>query len=72
MRDAAADSVRRVHVSDPVAAERRYDYADAFELRLTGSDLHSPEAWVRAGVGATIQPALSPAVVVSRRIREME
>jgi hypothetical protein len=28
--------VRRVSVTDPIAAARRYDYADAFELRLEG------------------------------------
>ena len=46
-------TVRRVAVSDPIAAPRRYDYADAFELRLEGRDRCSPEEWVRAGVDAT-------------------
>ncbi len=45
--------VRRVSVTDPVAAAGRYDYADAFELRLEGPDRCSPEQWVRAGVDAT-------------------
>jgi hypothetical protein len=49
----APDRVRRVSVTDPIAAARRYDYADAFELRLEGSDRCSPEEWVRAGVDAT-------------------
>ncbi len=44
---------RRVEVTDPIAAARRYDYADAFELRLEGPDRCSPEEWVRAGVDAT-------------------
>ena len=48
----AADRVRRVSVSNPIAAARRYDYADAFELRLEGPDRCSPEEWVRAGVDA--------------------
>jgi hypothetical protein len=45
--------VRRVSVTDPIATARRYDYADAFELRLARPDRCSPEAWVRAGVDAT-------------------
>jgi hypothetical protein len=44
----ARDRVRRVSVTDPIAAARRYDYADAFELRLEGPDRCSPEEWVRA------------------------
>ena len=46
-------TVRRVSVTDPIAVARRYDYADAFELRLEGPDRCSPEEWVRAGVDAT-------------------
>jgi hypothetical protein len=42
-----------VTVTDPIAAARPYDYADAFELRLEGPDRFSPEEWVRAGVDAT-------------------
>jgi hypothetical protein len=49
----ATGRVRRVSVSDPVAATRAHDYADAFELQLEGPDRHSPEEWVRAGVDAT-------------------
>jgi hypothetical protein len=49
----APDRVRRVTVTDPIAAARRYDYADAFDLRLEGPDRCSPEEWVRAGVAAT-------------------
>jgi hypothetical protein len=45
--------VRRVRVTDPIAA-RRYDYADAFELRLERPDRFLPEEWVRAGVDATL------------------
>jgi hypothetical protein len=53
MRGQAPDRVRRVSVTDPIAAARRYDYADAFELRLERPDRCSPEEWVRAGVDAT-------------------
>ena len=53
MKAQAAERVRRVSVTDPLAAARRYDYADAFELRLKGPDRCSPEEWVRAGVDAT-------------------
>jgi hypothetical protein len=53
MQGPAPDRVRRVSVTDPIAAARRYDYADAFELRLEGPDRCSPEEWVRAGVDAT-------------------
>jgi hypothetical protein len=53
MKGQSADRVRRVSVTDPLAAARRYDYADAFELRLERPDRCSPEAWVRAGVDAT-------------------
>jgi hypothetical protein len=52
MKGQAPDRVRRVSVTDPLAAGR-YDYADAFELRLEGPDRCSPEEWVRAGVDAT-------------------
>ena len=40
-------------MTDPIAAARRHDYADAFELRLDEPDPCSPEDWVRAGVDAT-------------------
>jgi hypothetical protein len=44
---------RRISVTDPVAADRRYDYADAFELQLERSDPCTPETWLRAGLDAT-------------------
>lgn len=53
MRNQLARQVRRVGVSDPIAAARRYDYADAFEVRLPGPDPYPPETWVRAGLNAT-------------------
>jgi hypothetical protein len=49
----APEQVRRVRVTDPIAAARPHDYADAFELRLEEPDGLSPEEWVRAGVDAT-------------------
>jgi hypothetical protein len=52
MKGQAPDRVRRVSVTDPIATFRRYDYGDAFELRLEGPDRCSPEEWVRAGVDA--------------------
>jgi Protein of unknown function (DUF2867) len=68
----APGRARRVGVSDPVAAARRYDYADAFELRLEGPDRCSPEEWVRAGVDAA--PAWIKRIVghVSARIVESD
>jgi hypothetical protein len=45
-----AGNVRRVSVSDPVAATGAPDYADSFELRLDGPDRLAPEAWLRAGI----------------------
>ena len=53
MKDRAAQQVRRVAVTDPVAADRRYDYADAFEVRLPSPDPYPPQTWVRAGLDAT-------------------
>ena len=53
MKNELAGRVRRVAVTDPIAAARRHDYADAFEVRLPGPDPFPPEAWVRAGLGAT-------------------
>ncbi len=53
MKGQARDRVRRVRVTDPIAAASGYDYADAFELRLAGPDRCAPEEWVRAGVDAT-------------------
>jgi hypothetical protein len=49
----AVDGARRISVTDPIAAARAYDYADAFELRLEGPDRCAPEEWVRAGVDCT-------------------
>jgi transglutaminase-like putative cysteine protease len=53
MKDQLAQQVRRVEATDPIAAARRYDYADAFEVRLPEPDPYSPETWVRAGLAAT-------------------
>jgi hypothetical protein len=53
MKGQSPDRVRCVSVTDPVATARRFDYADAFELRLDGPDRCTPEQWVRAGVDAT-------------------
>lgn len=53
MKNQLAQQVRRVEVTDPITAARRYDYADAFEVRLPEPDLYPPETWVRAGLGAT-------------------
>ena len=57
MKNQLAQQVRRVGVTDPVAAGRRYDYADAFEVRLPEPDGDAPETWVLAGMDD------SPAVV---------
>lgn len=52
MKDSLIRQVRRVEVTDPIAADRRYDYADAFEVRLPEPDPYPPETWVRAGLDA--------------------
>lgn len=52
MKGQTASGARRVAVTDPIAAARRYDYADAFAIDLAAPDAHAPEAWVRAGLGA--------------------
>ena len=52
MENRLARRVRRVGVTDPIAAALRYDYADAFEVRLPGPDPHPPETWARAGLEA--------------------
>ena len=57
MENRLARQVRRVGVTDPVATGRRYDYADAFEVRLPEPDGDAPETWVLAGLDD------SPAVV---------
>lgn len=57
MKDQLAQQVRRVGVTDSIAAARRYDYADAFEVRLPEPDGDAPETWVLAGLDD------SPAVV---------
>ena len=51
MKNQLAQQVRRIGVSDPIAAVRRHDYADAFEVRLP--EPYPPETWVRAGLDAT-------------------
>ena len=53
MKNQLAQQVRRVGVTDPIAAARRYDYADAFEVHLPEPDPYPPETWVRAGLEAT-------------------
>ncbi|WP_274564778.1 hypothetical protein [Streptomyces spiramyceticus] len=53
MKNQLAQQVRQVEATDPIATAQRYDYADAFELRLSEPDPHSPETWVRAGLDST-------------------
>jgi hypothetical protein len=53
MKNRLARQVRRIGVTDPIAAARRYDYADAFDVRLPEPDPYPPETWIRAGVDAT-------------------
>ncbi|MGW6915222.1 hypothetical protein ACWGB8_15610 [Kitasatospora sp. NPDC054939] len=53
MNNRLVQQVRRIEPTDPVATARRYDYADAFELRLPAPDVHAPETWVRAGLDGT-------------------
>ncbi|MFF5128536.1 hypothetical protein ACFY41_16630 [Streptomyces syringium] len=53
MKTQLAQQVRQIGVTDPIATAQRYDYADAFELRLPEPDPHWPETWVRAGVDST-------------------
>jgi hypothetical protein len=53
MKKQLARQVRRVGVTDRVATGRRYDYADAFEVRLPEPDPYPPETWFRAGLDAT-------------------
>ncbi len=50
MKNPLAHQVRRVEVTDPIAATRQYDYADAFEVRLPEPDGDAPETWVLAGL----------------------
>jgi hypothetical protein len=50
MKNQLAQQVHRVRVTDPIAAARRYDYADAFEVRLPEPDPYPPETWARAGL----------------------
>lgn len=57
MKKPFAQPVHRVEVTDPIAAARRYDYADAFEVRLPEPDGEAPETWVLTGLDD------SPAVV---------
>jgi hypothetical protein len=42
--------VRRVDVTDELAAGHRSDYAEAFELRLAQPDPLSPRTWLSAGL----------------------
>lgn len=49
-KNRSALQVRQVKVTDPIAAGGRYDYADAFEVRLPGPDLEVPATWVGAGL----------------------
>lgn len=53
MKNRLGRQARRVEPTDPIATARRYDYADAFERRLTEPDQYSPEIWVRAGLDST-------------------
>lgn len=57
MQNRFMGQVHRVTVTDPVATARRYDYADAFEIRFPEPDGDAPETWVLAGMDD------SPAVV---------
>ena len=50
MGSSLSAQVRRVDVSEDVAAGRRYDYADAFEVQLPEPEQQPPRAWVLAGL----------------------
>lgn len=69
MKNRLAQQVRRVEVTDPVAAACRYDYADAFELRLPVPDPYPPETWVREGL-AVATPAVVDRIVGLLGFRE--
>lgn len=43
-------AARRVPVTERVAAATRYDYADAFELSVPGSDPLEPREWLSRGL----------------------
>jgi hypothetical protein len=43
-------AVRRIAVVDPIAADRRRDYADAYAVDLPISDAAPPETWLSAAL----------------------
>ena len=62
MKNRLARQVRRVGVTDPIAAARRYDYADAFEVRLPEPDPYRPKrgsarGWTPRRPGSSGSPA---------------
>lgn len=59
---------RRTSVSDPIAVGRQYDYADAFEVRRSTPERHTPEHWV--GVGLANIGGLVPLIVRLLGVRE--
>ncbi len=50
MKRQAPDRVRRVSVTDPIAAARRYDYADAFEVEVAEPNPRSAEEFARLAI----------------------
>ena len=52
--------VRRVQVTDELAAGRQYDYADSFELHAGAPDALAPRSWL--GAGLEDSPALIRAI----------
>jgi hypothetical protein len=46
----SGERARRVAVTEPLLADARPDYADAFEIELTHGDARTAEQYVRAGL----------------------
>ena len=73
MTDQAAPRARRVPVLsyEPLIGSDRYDYADAFEIRLHESDPRSAEEFVRCALEAAARPVQAMVWIVHRYLLKL-
>lgn len=70
MRNESAPGARRVPVAavEPLIGSHRYDYADAFEIRLPESDVRSAEAFARCALEQGPWPVRWTARIAQRHL----
>jgi hypothetical protein len=70
MRDRSAPRARRVPVAaeEPLIGSARYDYADAFEIRLSEPDARSAEQFARCALEQAAWPVRFTVAIAQRKL----